>query len=50
VKLYPLILILLLSAGIILSLVTAATKEIRWLGWASAAIATAALCIVVNSL
>jgi hypothetical protein len=46
---YPLLLILLLSAAIILSLVEVATKDVRWLGWAAAALSTAALCIVVNS-
>ena len=49
-KLYPLLLILLLGASIILSLVTAATKDLRWLGWAGACFSTAALCMVVNSM
>ena len=47
---YNLLLILLLTAAVILSLVTAATRDVRWLGWAAAALSTAALCIVVNSI
>lgn len=46
---YSLLLVLLLTASVILSLVTVATRDVRWLGWAAAALSTAALCIVVNS-
>lgn len=48
--LYSLLLILLLTASVILSLVTGATRDVRWLALAAAALATAALCIVVNSM
>lgn len=47
---YGVLLILLLSASLILSLVAAATRDVRWLAWAAAALSTTALCIVVNSL